>query len=414
MGSALLQSVAAVVLRGGEVLVVRHALRRLLELPGGRVGGLWAPGVVESDAEALARLLLKESGLTLRAVRCCLGTDANEDWECRYYLCECEGDPAPGVGTTEAFFSGAEILRAGMWSADETMAHEALGRVALGAFGSALGLGAVKRARQAARRRVLEEEQRLRANAGRVATRPPPCSDPPPPDPEGLAQVARMNDALAMLRLRGALGHFRPEPAPHRPHPFPAEGLRACAIPLPDFPSLPPPAPRRGRPVGGLAMAALMALASMDADASPEALGRSEGSSRRWSQVAPWLVDERRARARRRLRAMASVLGEVVPVLCLVRPREGVARWEGLKAHGLIASDEEGDGLSGVVATADMLDLMEAARAEGMAILAAPVDAGSFLAPPRVMACEVMGSILSLFWITVPSSDEADTGEVTA
>jgi hypothetical protein len=406
VADALLQSVAAVVLRRGEVLVVRHALRRLLELPGGRVGGLWAPGEVESDAGALARILRKEASLTLRSVLCCLGRDANDDWECRFYLCECDGAPAAGNGTTEAFFSGAEILHAGMWAADEAMAYEAISRVSLGAFGSALSGAAVKRARQAARRRVIDEERRLRANAGRKATRPPPGSDPPTPDVEALAQVRRLNDGLAMLRLRGALGHFLPDPPPVL---HPPAALRMEPIPLPRLPEMPRPAARRP----GASLGLLLALvAALDTNVPVDGFGRSVGPARSWSEAALWLGRGLRARALEILRRLASDQSGAVSVLCVVRPGDGVTRWEGMKTRGLLAADEEGDANSGIVATAAMMDLVLSAHAEGVAIVTAPPAVGSFLAPPQVMVCEVIGSIITFFWVVVPGA-EADVEAAT-
>lgn len=402
MLSAPLQSVAAVVLCDGEVLVVRHALRRLLELPGGRVGGLWEPGDVESDTEALARILRKETSLVLRSVVCCLGSDAADDWECWFYLCECDGGPSPGVGVTEAFFSGVEILRAGMWASDEAMAREGLARSSSGDRGDALAAGAVKRARQAARRRVLAEDRLLRANADRRATPPVrPGDDAPEADAGALVRVARMNDAPALLRLLGSLGHFRPDPLPvyppvtlPKPEPLPA-------MPLPDLHDV--PRPRLGRSRSSLAMMAMLAL-TPEPSGPREGRGASDGEARPWEGALLWLGSDLRALALKALRRLAAEPGGSASVLCAVRPGASMDRWERMKARGLEASDEAGDASSGVLATATFVELASMARGE-VAVVLAPPNVGGFLAPLDAMVCEMSGSFAVFSWVVVPADD---------
>lgn len=166
------QAVAGVVLRGSDVLLVRSAKRGGVELPGGRIRGLWRnDGEPESDIDALTREIFEETGVSVRGRAVYLGQHAGIDFDCRFYcFASAEGDPRHGDDASAAFYGPVETLRGGTGPSDTSMAELAV-RVIMGTvIAPTVPAAAIKRARQAARRGVLESVRRAREIEAAEAT----------------------------------------------------------------------------------------------------------------------------------------------------------------------------------------------------------------------------------------------------
>ncbi len=182
-------AVAAIVVRDGLVLAVHHARRGGLEVPGGKVGGLWYPDPkVETDAEALARELEEECALRVQGPVHWLGEFRGNDFVCRFYLCDADGEPTPGGDVDRALFVSPEDLQGGTGPRDYEMACLAL-RVVEGSTPAPVApASTIRRERQAARRSVLRNADTLnreRREEARWSTRrareraPSPAFDSP-------------------------------------------------------------------------------------------------------------------------------------------------------------------------------------------------------------------------------------------
>lgn len=286
-----LQSVAAVVVRDGDVLIVRHARRQGLELPATRVGGLWETGEgVETDADALARCLRRETSLALTRVVAYLGRDLGDEIECRFYLCEAEGNAAASQGATEVMWNEPAFLAVGTWALSEPMAEAGV-RVSLGGAPPPCPTAGIKRARQAARRYALRSGGKWRG--GTVAAKPPPATPSVPPvfiSPSDGADLRVLRGLLSEIQLRKDLGHFDPIPVVE-PAPEP---------------------PRRNRGLGMGIWSSMLAVAlAIDPD------GGDDG--RRDARSIPWLTGESLMAATASARRLRARGAQADVCLCVVR-----------------------------------------------------------------------------------------------